>query len=71
MLVSTMTTVTLLQSRTKDSVLLMEMCTEGSLQKMLSEPQHVFGLLETLFLSFFLQFGLYTLYIFTFVHRVF
>ena len=35
----------------------MELCNEGSLQKMLSEPQHVFGLRETLFVSFFLQFG--------------
>jgi len=46
-----------LQSHTKDTVLLMELCNEGSLQKMLSEPQHVFGLRETLFVSFFLQFG--------------
>ena len=49
----------------------MELCTEGSLQKMLSEPEHVFGLRETLFISFFFQFDLYTLYTFTFVHPVF
>ena len=51
-------------------MLIMELCTEGSLQKMLSEPEHVFGLRETLFISFFFQFGLYTLYTFTFVHPV-
>ena len=40
----------------------MELCTEGSLQKMLAEPEHVFGLAETLFLNFFFQFGLYNVY---------
>ena len=44
-------------------MLLMELCTEGSLQKMLSEPQHVFGLHEILFVSFFTQFGLFYLYL--------
>jgi len=37
----------------------MELCTEGSLQKMLSEPEHVFGLREVLFVNFFTQFGQY------------
>ena len=54
-------TMSVMQSRSGDSVLLMELCTEGSLQKMLSQPEHVFGLRQTLFISFFIQFGPYTL----------
>lgn len=59
------------ESRSKDTVLLMELCTEGSLQKMLSEPQHVFGLREALFISFFIQFveGLSYLTLHGVVHR--
>ena len=46
----------------------MELCTEGSLQKMLSEPQHVFGLREALFVSFFIQFGPYTTFTLPHLH---
>jgi len=60
-----------MQTRSKEAVLLMELCTEGSLQKMLLEPEHVFGLCEMLFLNFFFQFGMYNVYnMFIFVHPV-
>jgi len=47
----------ILQTRTKETVLVMELCSEGSLQKILGEPENVFGLAEESFVDFFSQFG--------------
>lgn len=52
-----------LQSHTKDRVLIMEMCSEGSVYDLLCRPENAFGFSETLFIGFFNDLGTHLWYL--------